>query len=147
MALRVAADADAVPDPADLAALDISAIPGALHDLAMAEDVSFFARKLDLLFAQKPLSPATGRSIAVCAAVLVREFARRLPALSASSVWYLWANILAGPGRVLVTDDVIEIRLAPRPLQIVLRMAGLHERVIDLPGCAGKAFVVRFEES
>jgi hypothetical protein len=147
MALRVAADADAVPDPADLAALDISAIPGALHDLAMAEDVSFFARKLDLLFAQKPLSPATGRSIAVCAAVLVREFARRLPALSASSVWYLWANILAGPGRVLVTDDVIEIRLAPRPLQIVLRMAGLHERVIDLPGCPGKAFVVRFEES
>jgi len=103
--------------------------------------------KLDALLEGHTVNAATRYIAAFCAAILIRELARRLPALSAASVRYLWANILEGPARILPGEELIEVILSARPLQIVLRMAGLHERVLELPGCPGRSFVLRFEES
>jgi hypothetical protein len=63
----------------------------------------------------------------MAAAVLLRGFAQRLPGLGRSSFDYLWRNILSGEGTITVEPGRILVALGPRPLEIVLRMAGLHE--------------------
>jgi len=146
-ALRVASGMDEIPRLDDFGSIELPELAGVSADAALPEDASYFTLKLDALLEGHAVNAATRYIAAFCAAILIRELARRLPALSAASVRYLWANILEGPARILPGEELIEVILSARPLQIVLRMAGLHERVLELPGCPGRSFVLRFEES
>ena len=145
--LRVASGIDEVPRLDDFGSIEFPELSGVSPEAALPEDASYFTLKLDALLEGQAVEAGTRHVAAFCAAVLVRELARRLPALSAASVRYLWANILEGPARILPGEQLVEVILSARPLQIVLRMAGLHERVLELPGCPGRSFVLRFEES
>ena len=71
--------------------------------------------------------------MALAAATLMRSFARRLPGMGKSSAEYLWNNVLSGEARITVSPGRILVQLAPRPLQIVMRMSGLHDAAFRLP--------------
>jgi hypothetical protein len=86
------------------------------------------------------------KRLAVAAAVLVRAFARGLPALGGSSIEYLWQNVLSGDARIAVERHAIAVRLKPRPLQIVLRMAGLQVLRFEIPWLGDTRITVRFDE-
>lgn len=146
-AVRLAAG---IPDSTefwDLSPIELREVPNTLRERALPEDVAYFLSDNEPIFPGLALDADTRTSLAVCAAVLMREFARRLPALGGSSIEYLWRNVLAGAAKIVVSGDFIEVRLKPRALQIVLQMTGLHERAMPLPGCAPRSFIVRFDES
>lgn len=146
-ALRLAAGLADVPDTSALSAIELRELPGSLRELALPADVAYFASSNVELLPDLALDPVTHASLAVCAAVLLRAFAGRMPALGGSSIDYLWRNVIAGDARIAIANDSITVHMKPRPLQIVVRMAGLHDRIIELPGCPPQLFVVRFVES
>jgi hypothetical protein len=63
----------------------------------------------------------------------MRHFARRLPGLAWSSAGHLAANVLMGDGRVRSSPDVVEAALGPRPLDVVIRMAGFYGASFSVP--------------
>lgn len=81
--------------------------------------------------------------LVLSAAVLLRSFARRLPGLGRSTFNYLWRNILSGGAMITVSPGRILVELAPRPLEIVLRMAGFHEMRFMPPWMAETEVIVR----
>jgi hypothetical protein len=110
------------------------------------EDIAFFNSYAGELLPDFVPDPDLRKRLVTAAAVLVRTFARGLPALSGSSIEYLWRNVLSGDSRITVEPHAITVRLKPRPLQIVLRMAGLQESQFELPWLADTRITVRFDE-
>ena len=68
--------------------------------------------------------PEADLTIALCAAALLRLWARWLRQFSASSPAYLLRELIRRPGSYKVDRDILIIRLAPKPLDMVLHMAG-----------------------
>ena len=60
------------------------------------------------------------------AGCLLHAFAAMLPGFEASSPGYLRSQFLARPGRLVVAPERMTLLLAPLPLGILLRHAGLH---------------------
>ena len=67
------------------------------------------------------------------AARMMRRFAQSLPGLGSSSPEYLWRNVLAGSDHLRVNDREIVMEFSPRPLAIVLHMAGFQGLKVRLP--------------
>jgi hypothetical protein len=145
-ALRVASGLNDVPAAAVLEKIPVGGIPPSLEALALAEDVAFFHSYGGELLPGFVGDRDLRKRLAVAAAVLVRAFARGLPALGGSSIEYLWQNVLSGDARIAVERHAIAVRLKPRPLQIVLRMAGLQVLRFEIPWLGDTRITVRFDE-
>jgi hypothetical protein len=72
-------------------------------------------------------------TLSLMAIALLRAWARWLRRFSGSSVPYLLDNFIRRPGRLLYEDDSVVVELAPRPLDIVLEMAGYFADLEDVP--------------
>jgi hypothetical protein len=72
-------------------------------------------------------------TFSLMAMTLLRAWARWLRQFSGSSVPYLLDNFIRRPGRLLYEDDRVVVELAPRPLDIVLEMAGYFADLEDVP--------------
>ena len=83
--------------------------------------------------------------LAWAAALLMRGLARRLPGLSKSSADFLWRNVLAGDAWFTVSPGLILVELSARPLEIVMRMAGLHDLTFSPPWLPDGEVRIRFE--
>jgi hypothetical protein len=60
------------------------------------------------------------------ALLLMRRFARRFMRLEHAGAAYLYHNIVAGAATITRSEDAVLVRLRPRPLQIVMQMAGIN---------------------
>ena len=83
--------------------------------------------------------------LAWAANLLMRGLASRLPGLSKSSAEFLWRNVLAGDAWFTVSPGMILVELSSRPLEIVMRMAGLHELTFRLPWSPDREVRIRPE--
>lgn len=72
-------------------------------------------------------------TMALLARAVLRELAVRLPGLERSSAAYLRENFLVGPGMIRSDGRLIEARLPPSPLRVVLQIAGIDGCVFDVP--------------
>ena len=90
------------------------------------------------------LEPALRAEVARAAAVLLRSFARALPGLGRTSFDYLWKNILSGEAAITLLPGRILVELAPRPLEIVLRMAGLRDLCFTPPWMPDTEILITF---
>lgn len=68
----------------------------------------------------------------------LRHFAGRLPGFASSSAEHLYQNFLAGVSTVRTTSELIEVRLPPCPLSIVLRLSGVWDQTYALPWLGGR---------
>ena len=98
-----------------------------------AGDIEHFSAAGRALLPGLDLPGPLRQELALAAATLMRSFARRLPGMGKSSAEYLWSNVLSGEARITVSPGRILVQLAPRPLQIVMRMSGLHDAAFRLP--------------
>lgn len=71
------------------------------------------------------------------------NFAARLFGFAGSSFVYLYENFCAGAGLIRADGDRIVVDLPPVPLEVVLRMAGFHEREVAPPWLDGRIVVLR----
>jgi hypothetical protein len=85
--------------------------------------------------------------VAGWAGCLLHAFAAMLPGFEASSPGYLRAQFLAQPGRLVVDRDRMSLLLAPMPLGIVLRHAGLHGWTGRLPHARDALLRIEVEDS
>jgi len=82
----------------------------------------------------------------VAAAAVMRRLARSLTGLGRASAPYLWANVLGGGAMVTAGGEQIKVRLAPRPLQIILRMAGFNGLTVSPSWLGGRVVTIEFPE-
>ena len=68
--------------------------------------------------------PEVDLTVVLAAITLLRMWARWLRRFADSSVPYLLENLIRRPGRVYVDPNRILVELEPRPLDVVLEMAG-----------------------
>jgi hypothetical protein len=68
--------------------------------------------------------PGADLTLALAAVQLARLWARWLRGFSAASLPYLLASLIRRPGRVFIGDDELVVELQPRPLDVVLELAG-----------------------
>ncbi len=77
--------------------------------------------------------PEVDLAVGVTAVALLRVWARWLRQFAASSVPYLLEHFVRRPGRVHVDADRIRVEMAPRPLDVVLDMAGYTADLEQVP--------------
>jgi hypothetical protein len=106
----------------ELPTMEDIALCRAEFDVPLAPEDSLAHFSLDRILAAPEQDPSCSRA----AHALMRRFARRFLGLDRSSAPYLVRNILTGGGTIIQDPGRIVVRLTPRPLQIVLRMAGIH---------------------
>jgi hypothetical protein len=85
--------------------------------------------------------PAHDLLLGVMAAGLLRLWARWLRNFSGSSAPYLLEQFLHRPGTVFAGADEWRIALAPRPLDVVLEMAGYFDPLERVPWLGGRRLV------
>ncbi|MBS1912603.1 MAG: hypothetical protein JST22_11510 [Bacteroidetes bacterium] len=93
------------------------------------------------LISFRPLDDA----LAVVSAILMRGFATRLGAFSASSAAYLRRNFLMSHAEVEVSESAILVRFLSSPLQMVLQMAGYGSMQTVLPWLGDRELSFTFE--
>jgi hypothetical protein len=74
---------------------------------------------------------------------VMARFASRLFGFAGSTPAYLYANFLEGSGAIRSKDDEIVIGLPPVPLEVILHLAGMHERRFTVPWIPDKTIVLR----
>jgi hypothetical protein len=85
--------------------------------------------------------PAHDLLLGVMASGLLRLWARWLRNFSDSSASYLLEQFLQRPGTVLAGPNEWRIVLEPRPLDVVLDMAGYFDPLERVPWLAGRRLV------
>jgi hypothetical protein len=80
------------------------------------------------------------------AGCLLHAFAAMLPGFEASSPGYLRGQFLARHGRLVVAPDRMTLLLAPLPLGILLRHAGLHGWTGRLPQAGNAVLSIEIED-
>ncbi len=88
-----------------------------------------------------PFDPDPAKEIASFADSLLRLWARWLHNFADSSLPYLMRNFVDRPGRLVITPDEVQVELEPRPLDIVLEMAGYLEPLTRMSWLDGKTVV------
>ncbi len=83
-------------------------------------------------------------AIRAAARRLLRELARRLPCCKTSTAEYLRHQCLACHASVVFGDRRMDVRLGRVPLDVLLRLAGLHRTDATLPD--GRLLSIRSEE-
>lgn len=91
------------------------------------EEQDYFS--LGSVFPELQADAERERAWAQIAALVLRNFARRLPGFAKSSPGYVFRNFLSGTCQIRVASDRIEVRLGTSPLAVVLRMAGAYQTV------------------
>jgi hypothetical protein len=141
-ALLLAAGLDAAPDQD---ALQLALLPPALgeydHETGQ-QDLQPFQTHLSELH----LDTGLCIHLAKAAALLTKLLAQRLPGLGNSSASFLWRNVLSGDTWFTVSPGKILVELSARPLEIVMRMAGLHELILHLPWLPEEEVRIRFQD-
>lgn len=141
-ALLLAAGLDAAPEPAALRSAQLQP-PLDQYEFAIGElDLQPFQTHLSELH----LDLALCSQLAKAAAWLTKLLAQRLPGLGNSSAGFLWRNVLAGDAWFTVRPEQILVELSGRPLEIVMRMAGLHELILHLPWLPEQEVRIRFQD-
>lgn len=141
-ALLLAAGLDAAPEPAALRAAQLQPALGH-YEFAIGElDLQPFQTHLSEL----QLDAALCSQLAKAAAWLTKLLAQRLPGLSNSSAGFLWRNVLSGDMWFTVRPEQILVELSGRPLEIVMRMAGLHELMLHLSWLPEQEVRIRFQD-
>jgi hypothetical protein len=156
-AVAIDATAAAIRLPDLLAGAEVAAVPEAgTSDGAVSEDAgdpaaahsagrAALGAALAMLDVERLGTSDARLTAALAAAALLRLWARWLPGFAASSVPYLIEGMVRRPGRLAVDAAGIQVELEPRPLDVVLRMAGYLadlEHVSWLPGRRVR-FVIR----
>jgi hypothetical protein len=142
-ALALAAGYEETPEPR-LLQLARPRTTLAIHDHhLLPEDFNLITASQDSIWPGIALEPMVRRDVALARVVLLRNFARRLPALGQSKLDYLWRNILCGDAVITTSPGQIVVELAPRALEIVLGMAGFREARFTPPWMAETEAVVR----
>lgn len=145
-AFWLAAGLDETPDAVALQqVLQREKLEPGEYDL-LAGDMEAFNISGRELFPDVSLGEALSKDLATGAAALMRGLARSLPGLARARAEYLQRNILSGPSRITVGPGRILVQPSPRPLQIIVRMAGLHDTNFELPGKSGAKVTIRFDE-
>jgi hypothetical protein len=121
-----------------------SAQPGARVNL-VREELDLLPGDIEYI-AVAEVDPPLSEELKQSAAALMRGLARRLPGLGKSSFGYLWSNVLNGGASVTVSNGKIVVDFAPRPLQIVLRMAGYKDLNLTPPWHGETEILLRFTE-
>jgi hypothetical protein len=141
-ALAAAAGLDYPPELVALAANLAQARPtmdqDALRQNLLPQDLEQVDGASSHCWPDIALDESLRRDLALDAAVLLRNFARQLPGLGKSSFQYLWQNILSGRGVIRREPGQVVVELAPRPLEIVLRMAGFNHMRFTPPWMTSK---------
>ena len=73
---------------------------------------------------------------------VMQKFASRLFGFAGSSPAYLYTNFLEGFGSISERDAEIVVELPPVPLEVILRLAGMHERRFTVPWIPDKTIVL-----
>lgn len=73
---------------------------------------------------------------------VMQKFASRLFGFAGSSLPYIYTNFLEGFGSIRTRDDEIVVELPPVPLEVILRLAGMHERRFTVPWIPDKTIVL-----
>jgi hypothetical protein len=68
--------------------------------------------------------PDADLTMALTAIALLRVWARWLPRFADASIPYLVTNCIRRPGQIALAPDTFRVTLAPRPLDVVIEMAG-----------------------
>jgi hypothetical protein len=88
-------------------------------------------------------TPDSDLTTGLLAIALLRMWARWLPQLADSSAPYLLRNFIHRAGRVQVSPGVISVAMEPRPLDVVLEMAGYLADLERVPWLGDRS--LRFE--
>jgi len=99
---------------------------------------SWAERRSDLafLYSAKSALPLRGRGCRLLVRIAYlawRTWASRLPGFGNASITHLWRNTLDTPAVVEPESGAISIRLAPPPLDVILRISGAGRASYSLP--------------
>jgi len=94
----------------------------------------------------------TGRTgsdllVELVAGSVVRLWARWLRGFSAASVPYLLDEFVRRPGSVRQEGSGVHVELDPRPLDVVLEIAGYTDDISAVPGLGGRDVTIRIRRS
>jgi hypothetical protein len=81
--------------------------------------------------------------IALAAIAVVRTWARWLRQFAASSVPWLLDKFIRRPGKIRVGESAILVELDPRPLDIVIEMAGYASDIHRVTWLGGRNIIFR----
>jgi len=143
-AIRLAAGLNDLPDERAVRAC-VPPSSAALNEFVRSDDLAHFQQKALTLHPSLEEDSRLHRTLAIAAAVLVRSFTSYLPGLGTSSLGYLWRNVLSGASRITATPKNIEVQLASRPLQIVIRMATSSVSQFTVPWNEELTIIVKFD--
>jgi hypothetical protein len=139
-------DAD-VRDPAVQAFAGVPENPDELS----TEDSAAIAADLDVVLARLGLDVQAGLAdlsddlAGRVAVAVLRAWSRWLSNFEDSSVPYLLANFVRRPGRLRWTADRLVVELAPRPLDVVVRLAGYDQDLESVPWLGDRRVVYRMD--
>ncbi|QUQ65627.1 hypothetical protein [Kutzneria sp. CA-103260] len=85
--------------------------------------------------------------VELMAVAVLRAWARWLGRFAASSTGYLLANFVQRPGRIRWTDREITVELVPRPLDVVVTMAGYDRPLEAVSWLGGRTVTYRMDFS
>ena len=84
------------------------------------------------------LPPTAELTVDLIAIALLRLWARSLPSFAASSPGFLLRTFVRRSGQLVVGPSELTIELEPKPLDLVLEMAGFVSDIESLPWLAGR---------
>lgn len=121
-----------VADDALRQAFGVTVVPGAaVHDVSPARLRRAIVRAVPR--AARAAERSLDAGIRSAAVVLLREFARRMPGCEGATARYLRRQCLAGGAAVTIHDGRVDARLGRAPLDVLLRLSGLHRVEVALP--------------
>jgi hypothetical protein len=82
--------------------------------------------------------PEADLTMGLTAIALLRLWSRWLRGFADSSVPFLLQNFIRRPGRVWTESEVIRVEIAPKPLDLVLEMAGYTAELAGIPWLGGR---------
>lgn len=115
------------------------------------EDCVALAEDLDILLARQRLADRTGLEdlsddlVGRVALAVLRAWSRWLSNFEDSSVPYLLANFVRRPGRLRWTPDRLTVELDPRPLDVVVQLAGYDQDLESVPWLGDRRVIYRMD--
>jgi hypothetical protein len=141
-ALLLAAGLDTAPEPAAVRSIQLPPVLEQYEFAIGEQDLQPFQTHLSELCIEATLCSQLTKA----AALLTKLLAQRLPGLGNSSAGFIWRNVLSGDTWFTVGQKKILVELAGRRLEIVMRMAGFHEMVLQLPWLPEEEVRIRFQD-
>lgn len=125
---------------------------GDMPDIELPTDNNYHQGQEALLAAFDELSPGqldlqeADLTVGLIAISLMRLWARWLRQFADSSISYLSANLIAHAGHLLIDDNAIVVEMEPKPLDMVLEMAGYLDEIEHIPWFENRRVCFRRQE-